>query len=164
MIITPETDNGMLPIKGVVPVVFLAGGITGCPDWQSDLIDLIKCEGPFILANPRRVLWDMSTDSREQIAWEYAWLDRADIISFWFPCETLCPITLFELGDVGRRTMGKSDSSPSLIVGAHPKYQHLFDIQQQMSLRNPAFGVCDSLDVVASSVNQRLARWWWENS
>lgn len=161
VIVTPDTDNGSLPLKGAIPVVFLAGGITGCPDWQSDLIPEIECDdAPFILANPRRAHWDMSIDSRDQITWEHAWLERADIVSFWFPQETPCPITLYGLADVTRRVMADGDNL-DMVVGAHPEYQRLFDIEFQTQLRlGPNFHVAKSLDVLAGRINRRLNIWW----
>lgn len=33
--------------------VFLAGGITGCPDWQSDIVKMLE-KDPITIINPRR--------------------------------------------------------------------------------------------------------------
>jgi hypothetical protein len=33
--------------------IFCAGGITGCPDWQSQMVELLKAS-PWIILNPRR--------------------------------------------------------------------------------------------------------------
>lgn len=165
MIITPDNDVNGPPIPGIGPVVFLGGGITGCPDWQSDILSMIECENYFMVANPRRENWDMSSDSGEQIRWEYRWLDRADIVSFWFPCETLCPITLYELADVTRRVMYDQDSQGDrleLVVGAHREYERRFDIEYQTALRlGEDFHICASIELLAHRINRRLA-WWWE--
>src|SRR5690348_10230732 len=79
--------------------IFLAGGITDCPDWQSEVVEqLVKTN--LMIFNPRRDYFDVE-DSRmtfEQIRWEFAHLRLAKGVVFWFPKETLCPITLFELG------------------------------------------------------------------
>lgn len=75
--------------------LFLAGGITGCPDWQSKLIDLLKNEDVVIL-NPRRKDFPINDPKaiEKQIVWEYNHLKKANAISFWFPKESICPIAL----------------------------------------------------------------------
>src|SRR6478736_102537 len=77
--------------------VFLGGGISGCPDWQSSVIYLLT-DTPGVLLNPRRKGEFTEDIAGEQIEWEYKALRTADTVFFWFPQETLCPITLFELG------------------------------------------------------------------
>ena len=79
--------------------LFLAGGITDCPDWQKDLVQLLSSTN-LMLLNPRRAHFPIHdpTASQVQIKWEYRHLHKADMISFWFPKETLCPIVLYELG------------------------------------------------------------------
>lgn len=54
--------------------VFLAGGITDCPWWQDEIINLLKDESG-ILYNPRRKDFPIgdSMAAKEQIAWEF-WL------------------------------------------------------------------------------------------
>jgi hypothetical protein len=87
-------------------VVFLAGSIEmgAAEDWQaritSELADLDA-----VALNPRRDEWDatwrQSIDEprfREQVEWELAGLERADVIAMWFVPETKAPITLLELG------------------------------------------------------------------
>jgi hypothetical protein len=37
----------------MLPAVFLAGGITGCPDWQAELVRMLA-DVPVALLNPRR--------------------------------------------------------------------------------------------------------------
>lgn len=79
--------------------LFLAGGITNCPDWQSKMIDELK-NVDITIYNPRRKNFptDDPNASEEQITWEYAHLKTADIISFWFSRGSLNPIVLYELG------------------------------------------------------------------
>lgn len=121
--------------------LFLAGGITGCPDWQSYVINGLVQED-LVLLNPRRVQWDMSANQEEsiaQIAWEHEHLQMADEILFWFPKETLCPITLLEYGKYMM-------SNKRLIVGTHPEYQRRFDIIAQTQLERPGVIIYDNLD------------------
>src|SRR5437868_6025694 len=86
---------------GLGPAVFLAGGITGCPDWQADVIKMLA-DTNLTLLSPRRRRYPMlnpeDAAAEEQITWEFRHLRLASAIVFWFPCETLCPIALYELG------------------------------------------------------------------
>lgn len=111
--------------------LFLAGGITGCPDWQKEMIQRFKNED-ITLINPRRASFDITdpTMSAQQIDWENEHLILADAILFWFPFETLCPITLFELAKYAQR--GKK-----IFVACHPAYARAFDVKHQLSLMRP---------------------------
>ena len=91
--------------------VFLAGGITGCSNWQEKVInellhlsDYYNLENVTIF-NPRRNDFDVTDKDAEieQIKWEHAWLTRCDIFSCFFEAsESLQPITLYELGRYGK--------------------------------------------------------------
>jgi hypothetical protein len=84
-----------------------------------------------------------------QIAWEQAALKVSDAVAFWFPPETLCPITLFELGVI-------SQTSKKLMVGCHPDYQRKFDVEQQLSWYRPEVRVVDHLDDLALEIQTWL--------
>lgn len=57
------------------PSVFLAGGITGCQDWQAQMIAALK-NLDVVLLNPRRAIWaDDPKELRRQIAWERKYLE-----------------------------------------------------------------------------------------
>lgn len=90
-------------------VCFLAGGISGCPNWQKEVIEelysLEKNRGEdlshLIVLNPRREFFDVSDigNSYEQIRWEFNHLECADIFSMYFCSgESVQPICLYELG------------------------------------------------------------------
>lgn len=51
--------------------IFLAGSITDCPDWQSDIIQKLKDED-IVIFNPRRKNFPIEDPkaSDEQIKWE----------------------------------------------------------------------------------------------
>lgn len=108
--------------------LFLAGGITGCPDWQQAVVRDLESE-PITILNPRRKSFSTGdlTASVEQIKWEFRYLRKASIISFWFPSETLCPIVLYELG-------AWSMTDKPILVGVHPDYQRKLDVEIQTSL------------------------------
>ena len=126
--------------------IFLAGGITGCPNWQLALT--VKLEKMDItLYNPRRANFPMGNkgEGLKQVKWEVEHLDKADAIVFWFPKETLCPITLFELGSW-------SMTSKPIFVGCHPDYQRRFDVETQLSIRRPEIEIVYSLDSLSKQI------------
>lgn len=132
------------------PTVFLAGGITGCPTWQRDLIALLG-ETSWTVLDPRRDPWPDDPRAAEgQIAWEHRHLRRATLIAFWFPAETLCPISLYELG-------AWSMTAKPLAVGVHPLYARRFDVQAQTRLARPDVPLVDSLEGLAEALRMCLA-------
>lgn len=86
--------------------IFLAGSIElgRAVHWQKEVIS--KCENPpVVFLNPRRDDWDATWKQvkenpqfKEQVLWELAGLERADLIIMYFDPNTLSPITLLELG------------------------------------------------------------------
>lgn len=132
--------------------VFLAGGITNCPDWQKDVINALK-DVDVILFNPRRDQFDMTAPesvSRQQIEWEYDKLKLSDIIFFWFPKESICPIALLELG----RCIGGSPLN-ALVIGTHQKYPRRFDVVEQTRLANRG-SIYDTLDTSIDELKKRI--------
>jgi hypothetical protein len=131
--------------------LFLAGGISGCPNWQDDMISLLDGVD-VVLFNPRREDFDTSDASAtvKQIKWEHEYLEAANMILFWFPCETMCPITLYELGKWTR-------SDKKIFVGVHPEYQRRIDVIEQTSLERPDVVVVDSIESLAVQVITYLA-------
>lgn len=126
--------------------LFLAGGISNCPIWQPDLVKLLKGTDLTIL-NPRRR--NFSTDNpnieEEQIAWEYDHLRKASAVSFWFPKETLCPITLYELGK-------QSVLDNPIFIGVHPDYARRRDVEIQTRLARPEIKIVYSLPDLANQI------------
>ncbi|MHA2279578.1 MAG: nucleoside 2-deoxyribosyltransferase domain-containing protein [Promethearchaeota archaeon] len=126
--------------------LFLAGGITNCPDWQHDLVSLLA-ETNLTILNPRRTEYEIGNLALEedQIKWEHKHFVLASAFVFWFPCETVCPITLFELGRVIEMT------KPTF-VGTHHEYSRKRDIRWQLLLSRPAIDVVHSLGALAEQV------------
>lgn len=121
-----------------LPKIFLGGGITNCKDWQNDLvqeIDDLDC----VIYNPRRKSFDIKdpTQSEIQIKWEHHYLADSDIVIFYFSSETLCPITLFELGS--RLTSNLSGFYQSIYIYCEPDYQRKFDVEFQTKLAQENF-------------------------
>lgn len=127
------------------PLVFLAGGISGCPDWQSQAYQLLA-DLPVAVANPRRCNFPIHDPdaAAEQIEWEHRHLERADLPLFWFPDSGPVPqpIALFELG-------AYVDSRKPIVVGCHPDYVRRADLEHQMRLRRPDTPVFSELFAVA---------------
>jgi hypothetical protein len=127
--------------------LFLAGGITGAENWQKAAIGLLEpLEGT--IYNPRRSEPFQEEDAELQVEWEYEALRVSDAILFWFPPQTLCPITLFELG-----TWSVQQGTP-IFVGTHPGYKRRFDVVKQLSLVRPGLRVHDQLESVVSEYVQ----------
>jgi len=135
-------------------VIFLAGGISSCPDWQKEVESHLKFafeHKNFLVVNPRRDNFDMA-DKRatvQQIEWEHKMLERCDTLLFWFPEETLCPITLYELGNY-------TDKKKNLIVGVHDRYKRRVDVEKQTQLRRPDVKVAVGFDAFLAEVAKHL--------
>jgi hypothetical protein len=129
------------PTAGDSPSVFLAGGITNCPDWQETAARALLGRG-MVVFNPRRgeYLLDDPAEAARQIAWEHRHLHLAGATLFWFPAgSALQPIALFELGAAlgeGRR----------LAVGVEPGYPRALDVREQVALARPGLPVHEKLD------------------
>lgn len=127
--------------------IFLAGGITGCPDWQAEMVNLLSSHKKLTLLNPRRKDFPIHNPhaAHNQILWEFDHLRKAAAILFWFPCETLCPIVLYELG-------AWSSSIKPLFIGVHPDYQRRRDVEIQMELARPGLKIEYSLQDLALQI------------
>ncbi|MDY6902992.1 MAG: nucleoside 2-deoxyribosyltransferase domain-containing protein [Cyanobacteriota bacterium] len=132
--------------NGQGDAIFLAGGISGCPDWQSQMVELLE-PSPWIILNPRRANFPIHEPdaSRQQIAWEYKHLRLASAILFWFPKETICPIVLYELG-------AWSMTDKPLFIGVHPNYPRRQDVEIQTSLVRPEVKIVYSLQDLAEKI------------
>jgi len=128
-----------VPKLKVLPTVFLAGGITNCPDWQAVVISgLSSVNG--VLFNPRRPNFPIdvpsAAETERQIAWEFDALQAADIFSMWF-CNANSdqPICMYELGrHVARyQQMGQL---ARVVVGVEPGYRRATDVRIQLRLVN----------------------------
>lgn len=123
--------------------LFLAGGISGCGDWQTEMKNLLKSQKNLVVVNPRRINFDKTKISDlEQISWERIHLTNCNLISFWFPEETVCPITLFDLG----YCVSYQESHPwplggmKVFYGCHPNYSRISDVKTQILLSNKNSG------------------------
>lgn len=87
--------------------VFLAGGITGCHDWQREVIEHLRELEPIYglknvaVINPRREDFDLADKEAtvEQIKWEHRYLKMCDLFTVFFAAsDSVQPISLYEMG------------------------------------------------------------------
>lgn len=130
--------------------LFLAGGITNCPDWQSEMVKMLQSE-PITIFNPRRANFpiDDSKATYQQIAWEYIRLHKAKMISFWFSYGSPNPIVFFELGAALER---QAHSNQKLIIGCHPDFERKADVIYQVRLMLPSQTICMFLSDMAYEI------------
>lgn len=125
------------------PSLFLAGGITGCPDWQHEVASWLRGADMMVI-NPRRngQFVDDPDNAYEQIKWERSYLRQAKVIMFWFCKETIQPIALFELGHW-------SSTPKPIVVGCHPEYPRRLDVEYQLQMARPTLVLHDNLKTTA---------------
>ena len=129
--------------------IFLAGGITGCPDWQTAVVSMLRMT-PLTLFNPRRKDFPIHDPAaaEKQIRWEFDHLRRSDAVLFWFPKDTLCPIVLFELGAWSKNV------DDAIYVGTEEGYPRTQDVQLQLKFARPDVEVVHSLTDLADQVKK----------
>ena len=140
-----ESPDGCL-IAETDTSIFLAGGITDCPDWQAELAAMLR-DTDLVLFNPRRNDFPIHdpTAAEKQITWEHDRLRQATAVSFWFPAETLCPIVLYELG-------AWSMTSKPIFIGIHPNYKRRQDVEIQTRLIRPDVPIVYSIADLAAAL------------
>lgn len=117
------------------PTVFLAGGITNCPEWQNELIELLQYRDDFVLLNPRRENFPMDDPNaaEEQIRWEFEALNNCDIFSMWYTAGISDqPICMYELG----RHLALKPAD-NIVIGVEPGYKRAQDVYIQTELVSP---------------------------
>ncbi|MBM9508847.1 nucleoside 2-deoxyribosyltransferase domain-containing protein [Actinacidiphila acididurans] len=135
--------------------VFLAGGITHCPPWQSEAAAGL---GEFVVLNPRRADFDVADPGQtdDQIAWEFHHLWLADLTLFWFPaCDpalTVQPITLYELGAAA------ATPTRQIVVGTDPAYPRATDVRLQLTHARPGLTVHSTLTATVTEARRHLAQ------
>lgn len=128
--------------------IFLAGGISNCPDWQTELIKKIESTYGIVIYNPRRKNFPMNDPkvSEEQITWEYLHLKDSDFIIYWFSRGSLNPITLFELGRWGL------SGNKRIVIGIDPLYERKQDVIIQTKLSRPHTEILWSINEIADVI------------
>lgn len=137
---------------GDLPAVFLAGGITGCRDWQAQAYDQLA-DMPVAVLNPRRAHFPIDDPAAAggQIAWEFEHLRRADVVLFWFPAsDTVQPIALYELG-------AHAASGKLIAVGVDAGYPRRIDVMLQLGHVRPEVKVWGSLVATVAEARRLVA-------
>lgn len=127
--------------------VFLAGGITKCPDWQSEVIknlgnsfiNKFDRNDHLIVFNPRRKDFDITDPdaSIKQIEWEFNALENCDIFSMFFcESESVQPICMYELGrNIARIQMRfPKNWDDRLVITTEKDYSRRNDVEVQCRL------------------------------
>ena len=149
----------VVPVEHLKNSLFLAGGIgvgAVVPDWQSAFAARFA-DTHLCLLNPRRDDYpaDDPNALRQQIEWEHRYLKAASAISFWFVAETLCPITLYELGAWANGCDEAGRKKP-IFVGAHPDYARRADLFVQLSLVRPEVEIVATLGELEAQVRAAM--------
>lgn len=153
-----EAPNESYSIKNELnKKVFIAGGITNCPDWQSLFITYIKKyeeeigELDLTVFNPRRNEFDITnpSESEKQIVWEHRHLEESDIIMYWFSSGSINPIVLYELGKYVR-------SGKDIIIGIDPEYSRKKDVILQSRLAGYKSEFSESIENLIKNVIQHI--------
>lgn len=118
--------------------VFLAGGITRCKDWQSEVIECLSGT-EIVICNPRRKTFDITDPSaaQNQIKWEFRMLEMADIFSMYFCAgESDQPICMYELGRNIVRMQQRFPYSWAgrIVISVEEGYSRSFDVCMQTKL------------------------------
>lgn len=128
--------------------VFLAGGITNCPNWQNEVIKDLNVDNlsHLIVFNPRRKNFPIEDKSAAyaQIEWEYKMLEKCDIFSMYFSSgESDQPICMYELGrNILRMQMRfPFDWEDRIIISVEDGYRRKQDvlIQTELATNNKIF-------------------------
>jgi hypothetical protein len=130
------------------PSLFLCGGISECKDWQKIVVSRLR-PLDIIVFNPRRANYGTIIEGveEEQITWEEEKIKKADILSFYFCRETLCPITLYELG-TGNMT------KKHMLIGMDEDYARKKDVIIQTHLKRPEVPIIFGLDSFILSLTE----------
>lgn len=121
--------------------VFLAGGITNCPNWQNDIINRLDkfCSNRLVVFNPRRDNFPINDNNAayQQIEWEFNALEKADIFSMYFSGGVSDqPICMYELGrNIVRMQMRyPCDWQKRIIISVEDDYKRKQDVLIQTDL------------------------------
>lgn len=138
--------------------LYLAGGVAGCPDWQAEVIKALE-KTSLTIFNPRRqtLLANMPELVQSQREWEFGNITATRAVMFWFPKESLCPTTNFELGIIVAQQLWDFDTAPAY-VGIHPEHPRRSDILAQLTMTAPRLVVADSVKGVVQQVKNALKK------
>lgn len=128
--------------------VFLAGGITNCSEWQSEVIECLINLSKYvednlenlIIFNPRRKNFpiDDPNAANEQITWEFSFLEKCDIFSMYFDYTEKSdqPICFYELGRnlIKMEIKFPEDFKKRIIISYKENFKRAKDVEIQTNL------------------------------
>ena len=157
-------------------IVFLAGGISSCPNWQQEVINHLQLMEDsdeinlynLVICNPRRENFPIHDPdaSEKQVTWEFKWLEECDIFSMYFcNSESVQPICMYELG----RNIAKiQEKHPitfdnRIIVSIEQNYKRSIDVILQTKLAtnnkiNPLYGINPEKHALLIAANYILVK------
>lgn len=153
-------------------VVFLAGGITNCKDWQKEVINNLKGNLKFnsefyedlVIANPRRENFPIHDPnaSQEQIEWEFKMLEACDLFTMYFDGDTPSdqPICFYELGrNLVRMTEKYNDKvSDHVIITVDENFKRKQDVYIQSKLAGFEASIIPS-DQATEYHSRKITEW-----
>lgn len=137
----------------IFPTVFLAGGITNCPNWQNKVIDILRPYDIGHILNPRRDNFPIHDPNaaKEQIEWEFHALNNADVFSMWFSgADSVQPICMYELGRHIALRLHKLDT---VVIGIEDGYRRSLDVFIQLGLIDKGLSRRISNDIETHAIN-----------
>lgn len=134
--------------------LFLAGGITNCPDWQTEVIEGLSHHSNLNIFNPRRTSYPMDDplEAERQITWEFDFLKDATEIAVWFSKGSMNPIVLYELG-----LWVNSRPEIPAFIGVHPDYPRKVDVEIQTKLARPEIEIVYTIGQLCVQIDEHLA-------
>lgn len=143
------------------PTLFLAGGITNCPDWQKEIIEYLKDDDVTIF-NPRRDNFSINdpNESYNQIMWEYKAIQTASIFSMWF-CNSKSdqPICMYELGKELQRRNEYRSMRKNIVIGIEKGYRRENDVRIQSKLVIDEITIVDDFDDYLERIQYLIQTW-----
>lgn len=123
---------------------FLAGGISNCHDWQTEVIKILESMElggvnieNLVIFNPRRKNFPGNDYkvAEQQIEWEYKLLEQADIFSIYFSSGSEQPICMYELGrNVLYQMQHGNNWADRIIISVEDGYKRKLDVNVQIKL------------------------------
>ena len=129
-------------------LIFLAGGITNCSDWQKSLIENLQLTlkekeyfSNLIFINPRRkssIFFKNEEEIIKQIKWEFKYLNKCDLFTMFFDNSKLSdqPICFYELGKYLNQFQNiyKNNYEEHIIISYKKGFRRTLDLKIQVDL------------------------------
>lgn len=98
------------------------------------------------MTKPKETPHSEPFEYKTMLEWENAYIDRCQAVMFWFPWESSCAESMFQLGRLAR------DRRIVLFVGAHPNYRCRESLVQLMKYVRPEVLVASTFEKLMSQL------------